>query len=152
MALYDSLLELVRRTSTDLPQDLRAALLAGRARELVGSTAESALNTIAWSGQRKPELDEPIITPFVIPTVLASLWCVLRHGDSWSRAVASAIKLGGDVDTLGAIVGALMGAKLGLAAIPGHLVDNVLDSEKLRGIAVRYCELVNTTTFQAAPC
>lgn len=43
---------------------------------------------------------------------------------------------------LGAIVGALAGARMGLAAIPRHLVETVLDSEQLRGLAVRYHALV----------
>lgn len=47
MALYDTLKELIRRTSTDLPRDLRVAMAAGRAQELVGSTAASALDTIS---------------------------------------------------------------------------------------------------------
>ncbi len=107
-----------------------------------------AIPVIAWSGMERPEFDQPIITPFVIPTVLAALWCVLRHPDSWLKAVAEAIHLGGDVDTLGAIVGALMGTKLGLGAIPRHLIDGVVDSERLQGIALRYHALVASENRQ----
>jgi ADP-ribosylglycohydrolase len=67
---------------------------------------ETALHAIAWAGSARPEFSRPIITPFVVPTVLAALWVVLKNPSSWSRAVAEAIRLGGDVDTLGAIVGA----------------------------------------------
>lgn len=98
--------------------------------------------SIAWAGMARPEFQQPIITPFVIPTVLASLWCLLRHPDSWSRAVTNALQLGGDVDTLGAIVGALAGIRLGASDIPRHLADNVLDSEKLQALAARYHALV----------
>jgi ADP-ribosylglycohydrolase len=104
--------------------------------------ADQALRRIAWAGMVRPEFSEVIITPFVIPTVLAALWCLMRYPDSWSKAVATAIRLGGDVDTLGAIVGALAGAKHGLSAIPRHLVDNVLDSEKLQALAAGYHALV----------
>src|SRR5262249_52778681 len=109
---------------------------------LLSKAPERAVETIARSGVEGWEFDAPIITPFVIPTVLASLWCVLRHLDSWPTAVSTAIRLGGDVDTLGAIVGALMGARLGLAAIPRHLVEAVVDSERLQGLALRYHALV----------
>jgi ADP-ribosyl-[dinitrogen reductase] hydrolase len=109
---------------------------------LLEAGEDVAIPVIAWSGMERPEFFQPIITPFVIPTVLAALWCVLKHPDSWTKAVAAAIRLGGDVDTLGAIVGALMGTKLGLGAIPRHLVDGVVDSERLHGIAVRYHALV----------
>jgi ADP-ribosylglycohydrolase len=114
---------------------------ADRVRELphlLSLSLDEALPSIAWAGSERPEFRQPIITPFVIPTVMAALWCVLRHGDCWSTAVASAIRLGGDVDTLGAIVGALMGAKLGVQAIPAHLVAGVLDSGRLQRLAVRY--------------
>jgi ADP-ribosylglycohydrolase len=103
---------------------------------------EPAFRVIAGAGMATPEFAEPIITPFVIPTVLAALWCLLRHPDSWRKGVASAIRLGGDVDTLGAIVGALLGARLGLASIPHHLVEAVLDRDVLQTLALRYHALV----------
>ncbi len=109
---------------------------------LLGKRRSEALPSIAWAGMARPEFSQPIITPFVIPTVLASLWCLLRYPDSWSRPVAKAIRLGGDVDTLGAIVGALAGIRHGLSAIPPYLADTVLDSEKLRALAARYHALL----------
>ena len=93
---------------------------------------------IASAGQPNPEFDRPIITPFVIPTVLAALFCVMEYRESWSQAVTSAIRLGGDVDTLGAIVGALAGVRHGLDDIPAHLVEGVQDSEHLHSLAARY--------------
>lgn len=118
---------------------------AGMIRELPRLLHEepaTAIRSIAWSGMAKPEFPEPIITPFVIPTVLAAFWCLLRHLDSWEKGVASAIRLGGDVDTLGAIVGALLGAKLGSKSIPQHLVETVVDRELLQSLAIRYHALV----------
>jgi ADP-ribosyl-[dinitrogen reductase] hydrolase len=79
----------------------------------------------------QPEFPEPIITPFVIPTVLAALWCALSHPHSWKKGVASAIRMGGDVDTLGAIVGAILGAKLGSESIPCSLVESVVNRESV---------------------
>jgi ADP-ribosyl-[dinitrogen reductase] hydrolase len=117
------------------------ATLATRLPALARESPDIAIPTIAWSGMERPEFDAPIITPFVIPTVLASLWCLLRHPDSWSSAVASAIRLGGDVDTLGAIVGALAGVRLGASAIPPVLRETVQQAERLEKLALRYCEL-----------
>ena len=45
-ALFDNLLDLVRRTSSDLPPDIRAAMQAGRQKETKGSRALMALDTI----------------------------------------------------------------------------------------------------------
>jgi ADP-ribosylglycohydrolase len=117
------------------------AVFAELVRELparLGEDRHVALDKIAWAGMGTPEFDRPIITPFVVPTVLAALWTVLRFPDSWPRAVAAAIRLGGDVDTLGAIVGAVMGAKLGVDSIPQHLARDVVDADRLRVLAARY--------------
>lgn len=118
-----------------------ADLVAGLPASL-GGDATAALDYVAWSGGSEREFDRIIITPYVVPTVLASLWAVIRYPDSWSEAVARVIGLGGDVDTLGAIVGGLMGARLGLGAIPEHLARGVLDSERLHSLAVRYVQVI----------
>jgi len=118
-----------------------ADLVAGLPVSLDGGAA-AALEYVAWSGGAEREFDRIIITPYVVPTVLAALWAVARSPDSWPEAVAGVIGLGGDVDTLGAIVGGLTGARLGLGAVPGHLARGVLDSERLHALAVRYARVV----------
>ncbi|GAB5406354.1 MAG: ADP-ribosylglycohydrolase family protein [Aureliella sp.] len=99
---------------------------------------DAALDFLAHSGQPNPEFDRPIITPFVIPTVLASIYSLLLHTDSWIDSVTFAIRLGGDVDTLGAIVGAVAGARHGIDAVPNHLVAGVKDSDAIQVLAARY--------------
>lgn len=47
-----------------------------------------------------------------------SLYCVLRHIDSFEDAVVAAVNHSGDSDSTGAITGNLMGAILGYEAIP----------------------------------
>ncbi|MFO0906977.1 MAG: ADP-ribosylglycohydrolase family protein [Isosphaeraceae bacterium] len=120
-------------TFAALVADLPANLLEGD---------ETALHAIASAGLSRPEFSRPVISPFVVPTVLACLWSLLKSPDSWANAVTRAIRLGGDVDTLGAIVGALAGARLGAAAIPAHLAAGVLDSERIRVLASRYHAVV----------
>jgi ADP-ribosylglycohydrolase len=117
-------------------------LVAGLPAHLAKDRKE-LLEYVAWSGGREREFEDVIITPYVIPTVLASLWAATSFPTSWSEAVAQVIALGGDVDTLGAIVGGLMGARLGVRAIPAHLVQNVLDSQRLHGLAIRYAQLID---------
>jgi ADP-ribosylglycohydrolase len=112
---------------------------------------ESALHAIAWAGSPRPEFSRPVITPFVVPTVLAALWSVLRNPDSWTRAVAEAIGLGGDVDTLGAIVGALAGVRLGATAIPAHLASGVLGSDRIKVLASQYHEVVTSRGVTPEP-
>ncbi|MBU0982590.1 MAG: ADP-ribosylglycohydrolase family protein [candidate division Zixibacteria bacterium] len=69
----------------------------------------------------------PGISPFVVPSVLWSLYSFLKHSESYVDAVATAIAVGGDVDTTAAMTGAISGAYLGLDAIPGHLARRVQD-------------------------
>jgi ADP-ribosylglycohydrolase len=125
-----------------------AGLVAELPAQLSGSHA-AVLEYVAWSGGEMREFHEVIITPYVVPTVLAALWAVSRFPTSWSEAVAAAIGLGGDVDTVGAIVGGLMGARLGLAAIPEHLVQGVLHARRLRDLALRYARAI--ASQMAAP-
>lgn len=99
---------------------------------------EGVMDFIAHAGQQTPEFEKPIITPFVVPTVLASIYCMLIHPDSWIGAVTFAVRLGGDVDTLGAIVGALAGARNGIDSIPQNLIDCLQDSRDIQVLATRY--------------
>lgn len=50
-----------------------------------------------------------------VPTAVASY---VTHSDSFAEAVLAAISLGGDTDTIGAMTGAIAGARHGYAAIP----------------------------------
>ncbi len=127
---------------TVAPLDTTFAELVRGLPDLVRRPPADALPAIAGAGMARPEFDAPIITPFVIPTVLAAFWCLLHHPDSWPRAVATAVRLGGDVDTLGAIVGALSGVRLGHEAIPSHLRETVRDADLLRRLALRLHSLL----------
>lgn len=67
------------------------------------------------------------ISPFVLPSVLWSLYAYLRSPDDYLEIVCTAISGGGDTDTTAAMAGAMAGARLGLTAIPyepaTHLTD-----------------------------
>lgn len=67
------------------------------------------------------------ISPFVVPSVIWSLYSFLRTPDDYWTAVCTAIRVGGDVDTTAAMTGAVSGAHLGLEALPSHLAARVND-------------------------
>jgi ADP-ribosyl-[dinitrogen reductase] hydrolase len=135
---------LCRAVADDMqPFDPAFAELVANLPEKFAEGRGNLLKYVAWSGMTKPEFEQIIITPFIVPTVLAALWAVIRYPASWSDAMAAVIRLGGDVDTLGAIVGGLMGARLGLAAIPQHLRDRVLNATRLQTLARRYAQLIS---------
>ena len=67
------------------------------------------------------------VTGYAFHTVPVALYAALRHGDDFETALVSALDCGGDTDTVGAIVGALMGARLGIGSIPQPWIDGIAD-------------------------
>ncbi len=67
------------------------------------------------------------ISPFVMSSVLWSLYAFLCHPDDYLKAIATAIAVGGDVDTTAAMTGALSGARLGLRGLPLHWAQHLTD-------------------------
>jgi poly(ADP-ribose) glycohydrolase ARH3 len=65
-------------------------------------------------------------------SVTSALLCFAFSPDSYADAVARAIALGNDTDTLAAMAGALSGARLGEEALPQRLLGMVEDGPKGR--------------------
>lgn len=100
--------------------------------------------------------DWPGISPFVIPTVLWSLYSFLASPDDYVATICTSIAVGGDVDTTAAIAGALAGAHLGLAGIPAHWADKVHDDGGWRradlvSLANRAADLIAHGQFAQHP-
>ena len=82
----------------------------------------------------------PGISPFVIPTVLVCLYTFLRTPADYCETVRFVIAQGGDVDTTGAIAGAISGAFNSIEAVPESLARAVTDQgrhgyDELRALA-----------------
>jgi ADP-ribosylglycohydrolase len=67
------------------------------------------------------------ISAFVTPSVLWSLYAFLRSPDDYWETVCTAIWVGGDTDTMAAIAGAIVGARVGVAGLPSHLLGCLTD-------------------------
>lgn len=90
-----------------------------------------------WSG----------ISPFVVGSVLWSLYAFLRSPEDYWETICTAIAVGGDVDTTGAMAGAVSGAHVGLTALPDALLHRLADQgvwgyDDLVRLADRCYELV----------
>ena len=86
------------------------------------------------------------ISPFVVPSVLWSLYSFLRTPEDYMETVFNSIGVGGDVDTTAAMAGAISGAYLGVASVPPKLASMVTDrdtwgAEELKKLAERLFEL-----------
>ncbi len=65
------------------------------------------------------------ISGFIVPTTIMATYCFLRYPNNFRRAVESAVLLGGDSDSVAAIVGGLVGAHVGVSNIPADLIQRL---------------------------
>jgi poly(ADP-ribose) glycohydrolase ARH3 len=63
-------------------------------------------------------------------STVTAIACASLYPDHYLDAIARAIGLGNDTDTLAAMAGAIAGARLGIQAIPAHLLDLLEDQGK----------------------
>lgn len=100
-------------------------------RQLIGwsfLSPEQAVQFIATSGLSSYDFNPSQgITPFVVSSVLWSLYSFLRTPEDYWETICTAISMGGDVDTMAAMAGAISGAYLGLEGISSHLSHLVTD-------------------------
>ena len=85
-------------------------------------------------------IDHPCeTTGYVVHTVAFAAWCFRKHADDPMEALSETVAAGGDTDTIGAIVGAWLGAHHGEGGLPADLVDHLNDGPfgrtHLRGLA-----------------
>ena len=69
-------------------------------------------------------------------SVVSAICCFGLDPDRYDRAVARALSMGGDVDTVAAMTGALAGTHGGLAAVPPHLLARLEDGPRGRGYLI----------------
>jgi ADP-ribosylglycohydrolase len=79
---------------------------------------EEAVELISCCGTPDFEDNWNWISPFVVPSVLWSLYSFLRTPKDYWATISTAIEVGGDVDTTAAMAGAISGAHLGLDKLP----------------------------------
>jgi ADP-ribosyl-[dinitrogen reductase] hydrolase len=74
------------------------------------------------------------ITGYAYHSVPVALYAFLRYQNDFRKALESALNCGGDTDTVGAMVGAIAGTKLGKLSIPQDLIAGI--SESPRSVAL----------------
>lgn len=68
-------------------------------------------------------------------SVPVSVALFLSNPDEIGEAMASAVEIGGDTDTVASMVGAIAGARVGEAGLPNGLVDRLEASADIRALA-----------------
>lgn len=92
------------------------------------------------------------VSGYVLHTLPVALFAFLRHPDDYWLAVQSAIRCGGDTDTVGAVVGALSGARLGRDELPFKLVDGFADWPRSVGYMGRLAKRLAESDWRTRPC
>ncbi|MBC7236749.1 MAG: ADP-ribosylglycohydrolase family protein [Chloroflexi bacterium] len=92
---------------------------------------EQAAKPISRAG-RAEDFGWQGISPFVVGSVLWSLYAFLRTPHDYWATICTAIEVGGDVDTTAAMAGAISGALVGLGGIPHTLARHVHDQGSWR--------------------
>jgi len=67
------------------------------------------------------------VTGYAYQSVPVAIYTALRHRADFSAALSEAIGCGGDTDSMGAIAGALVGTRVGLAGIPRDWREGIVD-------------------------
>ncbi|HCW89746.1 MAG TPA: ADP-ribosylglycohydrolase [Marinobacter sp.] len=71
---------------------------------------------------------------YVIDTLEAAFWCCY-HAESFEDALITAVNLGDDADTVGAVTGQIAGVGWGLESIPERWLERLVWREKICGLA-----------------
>jgi len=79
---------------------------------------------------------------YVIHTLEASLWTFLR-ASSFEESVLTAVNLGGDTDTTGAVTGGLAGVYYGLDGIPRDWVNSLARVADILDLGKRLCAQIS---------
>jgi len=80
------------------------------------------------------------VTGYAYHSVPIALYAWLRHPDDFRAALEAALDCGGDTDTVGAIVGALMGSRVGTAGIPQEWLEGICDQPRSIRLLTRVAE------------
>lgn len=102
----------------------------GKLTQWLSMQPEEAATYISRAGMAPDYVEEDGwqgITPFVISSVLWSIYSFLRTPEDYWETICTAVSVGGDVDTTAAMAGAISGAYLGLSAIPSDLTHYLTD-------------------------
>jgi ADP-ribosyl-[dinitrogen reductase] hydrolase len=96
-----------------------------------------ALRPVVTGGLSSEDLRS---TGYVVDTLQTALWYGL-HAESPEAALVDVVNMGGDADTVGAVTGAVVGARFGADALPERWLAELDGREEIRDVATRLSAL-----------
>ena len=91
------------------------------------------------------------VTGYMYHTVPVALHAWLTHPDDYRAAVQAVIRCGGDTDTVAAITGAVVGARVGATGVPDEWKRGVIDWPRSMRWVERLAATVGDGAWRAAP-
>ncbi|AKB38518.1 ADP-ribosylglycohydrolase [Methanosarcina siciliae C2J] len=64
-------------------------------------------------------------------TFALAYFCILRYPDDYKKAIQTAVNITGDSDSVGSVAGGIIGARLGIEAVPSFWIEALKEKEKL---------------------
>ena len=119
--------------------ELVVAAMAGRLEEslpAIAATLDDDDRRVASALRYAIDAEPDEIRPaaFVLDSLQAAVWAVL-HTTSFEGALVEIVNRGGDCDTVGAVAGALAGARYGATAMPTRWLETLLVRERVTALA-----------------
>ncbi|MBF0318670.1 MAG: ADP-ribosylglycohydrolase family protein [Nitrospirae bacterium] len=99
-------------------QDFKALVKAALSSAISGQTTEAFAASIGL---------ERGVSGYIYHTVPVVLHAWFRHPADYKAAITAAIRCGGDTDTVAAILGGIIGARVGKAGIPTKYIHDLFD-------------------------
>jgi poly(ADP-ribose) glycohydrolase ARH3 len=124
--------------------ELQAARRAARSAELVSALdrIEGLCSHDSSPGEVAGTLGTSPVGHESVPAAI----CAAGSGRSFRDAVSFAVRCGGDTDTIGAMTGAIVGARHGAEAIPAEWIELLEDGERGRTYVERLAERLAVDT------
>jgi ADP-ribosylglycohydrolase len=91
------------------------------------------------------------VSGYALQSVPVAIYAALLHRDDFERALTEAIACGGDTDTVAAVVGALVGARLGTQRIPEVWRRGIAEWPRSLAVAGRIAERLDQQTSARSP-
>ncbi|HZP81959.1 MAG TPA: ADP-ribosylglycohydrolase family protein [Chthonomonadaceae bacterium] len=125
-----------------------AWLLLGKNKQEAVEAAYEACNGASAAlkariGRAMEPQNETAPTGYVLDTLEVALWAFL-HTTSFESALLVAVNRGDDADTVGAVAGALAGARYGLSQIPARWLEPLRECDRLIDYSDRLLELAQS--------
>jgi ADP-ribosyl-[dinitrogen reductase] hydrolase len=119
--------------------ELLVAAMAGRLEDslpAIAAALEPDDSRVATTLRHAVEAEAAEIhaAAFVLDSLGAAVWAVL-HTSSFEGALVEIVNRGGDCDTVGAVAGALAGARYGASAIPARWLEPLLVRDRVTAVA-----------------